>query len=440
MSENPFAEPGDQDRTVIRPMPGGTRRGTIAPAPPAAPRTNAPTVTTGPELDAIVAGDGPLAMSASPLLSLLSRLRNAAGTPDAGDMRERTRRELRAFERRAKEKGVPPDQMRLAHYALCAALDDVVLNTPWGATGRWRDEPLSRALHDDADSGRGFFDQLRSQRDAMPNARPVLEIMFVCLSLGMMGPYRTAPDGPAQLDRVRHRVFELISGAAPAVEAILAPQTAGVDARAVPPRAGIPVWVAASVALGAVAGLYVWCLSSLNAGSDELYQTALSAPPSAMPSLVRPPATPPPPPPPEPVAGPAERLRAALAGVAQVEVIPGAAATILRIPAHLLFAPTSATLTGGTLLDRVAPALKAEPGPIRVLAYLDSQPVRTVAFPSSFALTTARAGAVRAALAGSVPGTIIAEGRAAADPVAVNTTPDGRERNRRIDIVLPAGP
>ena len=122
MSDNPFSEPGEQDRTVIRPMPGGSRATAHvppAPRPAAAPAAQA---VAGPDIDAIPAGDGPLAIAAAPLLILLARLRNTATAPDPGDMRERTRRELRAFERRAKDAGVPMDQMRLAHYAMCAAL------------------------------------------------------------------------------------------------------------------------------------------------------------------------------------------------------------------------------------------------------------------------------------------------------------------------------
>jgi type VI secretion system protein ImpK len=437
MSDNPFAEPGDQDRTVIRPMPGGARRQSAAPPPIPIPGPAA-----GPELELVVAGDGPLAVAAAPLLNLLGRLRNAATAPDPGDMRERTRRELRAFERRAKDAGIPPDQLRLAHYALCAALDDVVLNTPWGNHGRWKDEPLCKALHDDDQAGRGFFEQLRTLRDAMPDARPVIELMFVCLSLGMMGPYRTAPDGTAQLARIRHRLFEMITTASSPVPTVLAPQTAGVDARAMPRRGGVPVWVGASVALAVVVGIYLWCSTSLNAASDTVLNTALAAPPASMPVLVRPPATPPPPPPPEPPVGPVERLRAAFAGTPEIEVVASPAVTILRMPAATLFPQPNATLADTTLLDRVAQALKTEPGAVRILVYADNQPVHTVGFPSAFALTTARAKAIRTALARTVPepARITAEGRAAADPIAPNTTPDGREHNRRVDIVLATSP
>ena len=167
------------------------------------------------------------------------------------------------------------------------------------------------------------------------------------------------------------------------------------------------------------------------------------APPAAMPALVRPPATPPPPPPPEPATpGPAERLHAALAGVAAVEVIGAPAATTIRIGAAALFPATGATLATGPLVDRLAQALRAEPGPIRVIGYTDNQATRTVAFPSRFALSAARATALRNALAGTLPdpARITAEGRAESDPVAPNATPEGREKNRRIEIVLPRQP
>ena len=439
MSENPFAEPGDPDRTIVRPMPGGTRAAR-PPAALAATQVAVPPSAAGPDLEQVRTGTGPLATAAAPLLQLLARLRSAATAPDPGDMRERTRRELRAFERRAKEAKVPADQLRLAHYALCAALDDVVLNLPWGARGRWRDQPLAVELHGDADAGRGFFDQLRRLRDTMPASLPVVELMFMCLSLGMMGPYRAAVDGPAQLERVRHRVFGLVVASAPIPQA-LSDHAAGVDAPAVPRRGGVPVWVGASVAAAILAGLYAYGLNEVNAASDEVYQAAIAAPPAAMPALVRPAALPPPPKPPPAPPGAAERLQAALAGLPEVEVLATPAATVIRIPAHLLFPRANAALAPANPLDRVAQALRGQAGAVQVLAYTDNQPTHTVAFPSNFALSVARAKAVRTALVRVLPpARVSADGRADADPVAPNTTQDGRERNRRVDIVVARDP
>lgn len=438
MIDNPPDDPGDHDRTIIRPSPGGARR---APQPPQPAR--APATTETPEFESIAASTDPLAVAAGPLLHLLAHLRNIATSPDPGDMRERTWRALRAFERHARALGVPPMHIRLAHYALCAALDDAVLNMPWGVQGRWHDDPLAKALHQDDNAGRGFFDQLRTLRESLPDSLPVIELMFVCLSLGMMGPYRDMPDGRAQLERARHHAFELIEKTAPPTPAALAPDATGVDAHFEPARRGVPLWVGASTAVAFVAALYVWWLTGLNAASDAVYQSALAAPPAAMPALVRPPATPPPPPPPPPASpGPADRLRAALAGLPDIAVIGGGASTILRIPARILFPQPNAAIGAGPLPDRLVQALNKEAGPIRVVGYTDSQPERSVAFPSNFALSTARAKAVRAVLAAKLadPARIAAEGRAEADPVAPNTSAEGREKNRRIDIVLATQP
>ena len=79
------------------------------------------------------------------------------------------------------------------------------------------------------------------------------------------------------------------------------------------------------------------------------------------------------------------------------------------------------------------------PGSLQVIGYTDNQPIRTVQFPSNFQLSAARAQAVRADhwhAPSAMPDASAAEGRADSDPIASNATPEGREQNRRIEIVL----
>lgn len=458
MSDNPFAEPED-DRTVFRPMPGGQRASArVAPRPagPAPPRPDSgrteprraepPPIPPGADLQTLVgAFKNPLIAAAAPLLQLLARLRNTAAPPDQGDMRDRTAREMREFERRAREAGVPMEQMRPAHYALCASLDDVVLNTPWGAHGRWKERTLSATFHGEAGAGEGFFDQIRLMRQDPAKHLAVLELMYLCMALGFMGPFRAAPDGADRMDRIRAQTYELIAQARGGPLPRLSERWEGVDAAYQPRRKRFPVWVAACAAIAAVAGGFVWVLNGVNQGSDRFLEAALAAPPAAMPQIARPPSVRPPPPPPEPPPpGSADRLRAALGpeiGKHALEVVASPSATILRLPVKVLFAGPYAVLgkASQALLEKVGQTLKSEPGPIRVLGYSDNVPIRTVKFPSNFALSTARAETVRDAIAKQVgdPKQLSAEGRADADPVAPNSTAEGRDQNRRVDIVLP---
>src|SRR5271165_4759558 len=149
MSDNPFSEPDDDEKTIIRPLPGGRRPAAPSPAAASAsaPLASAPSPAAasstrsaapfGDDGEPVVTGLNPLVSAAAPLLQLLARLRNTINQPDPGDLRERAVRAMRAFEQRARDAEVPLELLRPAHYALCASLDDVVLNTPWGSTGIW---------------------------------------------------------------------------------------------------------------------------------------------------------------------------------------------------------------------------------------------------------------------------------------------------------------
>ncbi len=431
MTGNPFDEE-DGDRTVIRPVPGGRRA-----APP--PVASAPALPEGAE--SLEIGDTPLQEAAGPLLSLLAHLRNTANPPDQTTLRGKAVDELRRFEQRARALEVPMEQLRPAHYALCASLDDVVLDTPWGASGAWAQAPLAQTFHQEARGGERFFALLDQFRRKPETGLPVLELMYLCLSLGFMGRFRQVLRGQSEIDKIRATVHAVIAAQRPKPAEALSPAWAGL---AVPLRrrgARVPVWVMASLAATVVCLLYVLVSNRLSDASDALYARALAAPPAAMPALARV-AQPPPPPPAALEPGPLDRLRAALQteiAAGHISLLGTDATPVLRVPDHLLFAGPNATLFGGAapLLARIAAVLHGTPGRLQVIGYTDNQPIHSVAFPSNFQLSAARAQAVRTALSHEIePARLSSEGRAEADPVAPNTTAEGREQNRRIDIVL----
>ncbi len=453
--DNPFEE--DSDRTVIRPAPGGRRPaaapprpegGAAAPPPAAAP---APLVA-GEGAERLIFGGGALLAAAAPLLQLLTRLRNTANQPNPAELREHATRELRGFEVSAREAGVPMEQIRPAHYALCASLDDVVLNTPWGSSGVWDQRSLVSTFHQEVRSGERFF-QLLDQMKANPgNFLPVLELMYLCLSLGFMGRYRLAPRGPAEVEKLREDVYAIIARQRQAAEPELSPHWMGAQAPYRPSRASLPVWVVGVVGLAAAAGLFVWFSGSLNAASDDIFARMMGAAPQQMPAIVRTAAVvpPPPPPPAPPEPGVLDKLRAFLkpeidAGL--VVVLGDETTPIVRIRnrgvspgAPVMFGSGSASVQPAfiPILQRIGAALKDEGGSVTVLGHSDNQPIRTVQFPSNFALSAARAEAAKAIIARTVgdPARIKAEGRADTEPVATNATPEGRDANRRIEVVL----
>jgi len=95
--------------------------------------------------------------------------------------------------------------------------------------------------------------------------------------------------------------------------------------------------------------------------------------------------------------------------------------------------------TGKTVLKKVGEALKGyEDKVIRVVGHTDNVPIKTRVFPSNWELSVARATTVVHFLQenGIPPERMVASGRAEYQPVAENDTPEGRKKNRRIEITL----
>ena len=97
---------------------------------------------------------------------------------------------------------------------------------------------------------------------------------------------------------------------------------------------------------------------------------------------------------------------------------------------------------GKDVLKKVGEALKGyENKIIRVVGHTDNVPVAKAlqaTFPSNWELSVARATNVVRFLqeVGIPPERMVASGRSEYDPVATNDTPEGRQKNRRIEIML----
>jgi chemotaxis protein MotB len=97
---------------------------------------------------------------------------------------------------------------------------------------------------------------------------------------------------------------------------------------------------------------------------------------------------------------------------------------------------------GKEVLKKVGDALKGyENKIIRVVGHTDNVPVAKslqATFPSNWELSVARATNVVRFLqdVGIPPERMVPTGRAEYDPVASNDTPEGRQKNRRIEIML----
>jgi type VI secretion system protein ImpK len=452
MNDNPFSEPDDNERTTLRgpggmlpPSPPRTAQRAAAAVPAATPR--APKLAG--EAEALPkVGRSPVAAAAAPLLDLLARIGagQASHVGNADELRDRAMRALQAFEADCRAAGVTDEQLRAAHYALCAALDDTALATPWGQGSGWAARSLSSTFHQDVRSGERFFDLLSGMQKEPGRYLPALEICYFCLALGLRGRYRLDSRGSAELERIREGLYQLLAKVNGAWERELSPQWRGIDAPHRGPGRRVPPWVAAAAALFLLAVGYVFASNWVNSRGDALQQRLTQLPPPKPPTIARDVA----PVPPAAVAPAADDGVGKLRRFLEPEIKEGlvvvegdAQRLMIRIMARGMFGSGSAELQPRfvLLLNRIGEALRAEPGRVMVLGHSDNQPIRTVRFPSNFQLSAARAESAKTILASATaqPDRFTSAGRADTEPLAPNDTPEGREKNRRIEIVLSRG-
>ncbi len=141
-----------------------------------------------------------------------------------------------------------------------------------------------------------------------------------------------------------------------------------------------------------------------------------------------------------------QRIRAALApeiAAGQASADQTANRIIIRVGNIILFNSGSATVLQQfkPVAARVAAALDKEPGYIQVIGHTDNTPISgtNVRFPSNYHLSIERAKNVAALLKLGLanPDRLQTDGKGETAPIADNKTPEGRARNRRVEILIP---
>lgn len=261
--------PADQDRTVIRPTPGGRGGGGQAQQPPVAPPpmqapaqqppAAAPAYTAAApgRMDTEAAyfrisqGLNPLVNGASTLIAVFEKTRHAMSHQDVGGLHQRLVNEIKSFEQRAREQGIKPEIVLSARYVLCTALDEAVLNTPWGSESAWTQRTLLSVFHNETAGGEKFFLILDRMRQAPAENLYILELMYILISLGFEGKYRVIHRGRDMLEQIRDELFTIIRRHRGEYERALSPTWQGLGKIRNTLAQYVPMWVVAS-AVGAV--------------------------------------------------------------------------------------------------------------------------------------------------------------------------------------------
>ncbi len=116
----------------------------------------------------------------------------------------------------------------------------------------------------------------------------------------------------------------------------------------------------------------------------------------------------------------------------------------VEIKTDILFPSGSAEIETAAveILESLAAILAERPYPIRIEGHTDNRPIKTAQFPSNWELSAARASRIVRLFEqrGITASRMVVAGMGENQPLADNATPDGRNRNRRVALVILGAP
>lgn len=155
-------------------------------------------------------GVNPLAAAASALFSLASRFRQLEDYPKIDNLHANLVHEVNAFIWSAQRHSYSDDEVLVARYTICATLDEIIQNTPWGKQAKWHANNLLSYFQGEPWGGERFFIILDKLYEYPETYIDLLEFIYLCLSTGFEGQFRVFEHGKLQLQAIIDNLYQLI--------------------------------------------------------------------------------------------------------------------------------------------------------------------------------------------------------------------------------------
>ena len=448
----------DSDKTIIKPRPGGNNidadKTIITPRTknnafkPFSPATDDVTRIAGQAGGAApiqafsvydLPGLPPLVKHASPLLSIISQLKQLDSSVNIEDLRQHISQLVTRFIHEAKRNN-DTETVRKASYALCTTIDEAILNTSWGADSAWTQKPILHSLPketyggDGGDGGKRFYSILDREVTEDVKNYDLIELLYICLSLGFLGKMRIDKHGTIKAEKIRANTYQLLIKNRNRFKRQLSSNIKPITAEKSKLYSFLPIWLLAATLTLIGFWIYNHWLLELNKQSDQLAQElALLIPaPKTQESL-----------PEGEIRKEIVFLRQLLQQEIELDILSvndyhNRSSVVLHSNELFPSGSTDISTSFHPILNKIAKALESIPGRIIISGHTDNIDIRTARFPSNWHLSLARASAVGIYMSSvaDLKARLLPEGRGDREPVADNNTPEGRAQNRRVVIEL----
>lgn len=154
--------------------------------------------------------ENPLLFLSSSIFHQIDVLQNSYDIGSLDDVRNSLITKMDDFIKTAIEKGIDNVQVMLTRYMLCTFSDEMISSTYWGKDNNWANSSLLGHFYNETYGGERFFQVLDKILRSPAKYIDILEIMYVCLSLGFEGKYRIQNRGKMELDKIREGLYKQI--------------------------------------------------------------------------------------------------------------------------------------------------------------------------------------------------------------------------------------
>lgn len=155
--------------------------------------------------------NNPLIAAAGPILSLVERLCVTPSLPEITHIRENIEHELFAFQSRLSCQNHPDDFIAIAHYLLCATIDELLGKNYLRLYGKNAEfKAFTPTSKDALGPEHHFFVMVDYFKERTTQYLDLLELAYYCLIAGFEGEFHVKADGRQALDNLIEQLHELI--------------------------------------------------------------------------------------------------------------------------------------------------------------------------------------------------------------------------------------
>lgn len=222
-------------------------------------------------------GINPLVTAAATLFITCATLRESQPyVLQTHELFQELQHEIKAFETQAQTLNYRSELILVARYILCATIDEIILATPWGNQSDWHKHKLLIAFHnEDWGAERVFFILERLSADPSLHI-DILELIYLCLSLGFKGKYQFIENGQAQLETAIENLYQTIRWQRGEIKKELLISKANANAMEttapVAEHEPLPLWLLLVFMLMLISTLYVIFNFMLGSSTSALFQ------------------------------------------------------------------------------------------------------------------------------------------------------------------------